>query len=750
MDQKEQKITGIIFRKRTKIFLICSVVLAFLLTFPIVARVMGWDDRGVPHKIQVPCTCSWATDITFGVIADTHVNAESCRSLGDNTKENQAVVSDLNTDCKNNNCLFLVHLGDLINAPDKNNQEKYGVQQLIAFRQLWENDYPGQSGGDVAHGWCTDDPYDTYSEGHRTKFPVFPTTGNHDICACGDKWYEVVNYIADRVRGASGIIASWESDTYAWRVGQYYFIQLGLWAGSDQCGDFSRINSDKLKWLQKFLENHVGDSGLGVLIFQHFGWDGFSTNGHWWNDSQRLMEVNVLCRRDIDKKDPNAECNPYNILGIFSGHIHSPQNLDIEVYAGKDRNGNDVYFRNFSMRTSGDTRSATGFSIVHLHGQKITIRSKDRSIHPYDGREWSTYEVDIHTPPIDEWSEVKKGPFVGTYTAAGGAAIADINGNEKPDLVLMNIDKPAGINNQFWYMIGWDMDYNGNVSNGWSEVKKGPFVGANSAGGGAAIADINGNGKPDLLLMAIDNPSGANEFWYVVGWDLDASGNPKGWSEVKKGPRGFSNEDAGGGAAIADIDGDGLPDLLLMAIDNPAGANEFRYVVGWGLDINGNPDPKKGTNGWSEVKKGPIFGYENAGGGAAIADIDGNGTLDLLLMAVDKPSQANQFWYTIGWDLDAYGNPDPKKGTNGWSEVKGGPCVGWSTAGGGAAIANIDKDKKGRPDLLLMAIDKPPRINNQFTYAIGWNLDREGNATGESVGVWPPKSWRDQVIERLR
>ncbi|MBI2916501.1 MAG: VCBS repeat-containing protein, partial [Chloroflexi bacterium] len=111
-------------------------------------------------------------------------------------------------------------------------------------------------------------------------------------------------------------------------------------------------------------------------------------------------------------------------------------------------------------------------------------------------------------------------------------------------------------------------------------------------GGGVAIADIDGNGTLDLLVMAIDDPSGANEFRFYVGWDLNKdTGVPASWSEKTTfKPSGMGDSHQGGGVAIADIDGNGSLDLLLMAIDDPVGQNVFRFYVGRDLNkVTGVP-----------------------------------------------------------------------------------------------------------------------------------------------------------------
>jgi len=245
------------------------------------------------------------------------------------------------------------------------------------------------------------------------------------------------------------------------------------------------------------------------------------------------------------------------------------------------------------------------------------------------------------------WSPTKYRSGLGGFNAGGGAAIADINGNGKPDLLLMGIDDPKG-ENSFWYKIGWDLNADGDPTNGWSSTKYRSGLGGSNAGGGAAIADLNGNGKLDLLLMGIDDPKGGNSFWYKIGWDIHADGDPtNGWSSTIQSPDIGSRFNAGGGAAIADINGNGIPDLLLMAIDAPDGANQYRHMIGWDLDAEGTP-----TSWTSTVKSGNI-GRENDGGGAAITDIEGDGSLDVLFMGIDDPKGSNSFWYEIGRGIES-------------------------------------------------------------------------------------------------
>ena len=101
---------------------------------------------------------------------------------------------------------------------------------------------------------------------------------------------------------------------------------------------------------------------------------------------------------------------------------------------------------------------------------------------------------------------------------------------ERPDLIFMGIDDPSG-SNQFRYKIGWNLGSNGQTSN-WDPYIKvdNPKLGGSNDGGGAAIAYINDNDIPDLIFMGIDDPDGDNKFWYTIGWDLKSDGQASSWS----------------------------------------------------------------------------------------------------------------------------------------------------------------------------------------------------------------------------
>ena len=90
-----------------------------------------------------------------------------------------------------------------------------------------------------------------------------------------------------------------------------------------------------------------------------------------------------------------------------------------------------------------------------------------------------------------------------------------------------------------------------------------------------AVAHLNGDGRPDIVVFMIDHPTpGPNAGWYRIGWDVDADGAVTGgWSPWMKVPDWFRGENQDGDIAVADLDGDGRPEIVVVMVDNPPGQN---------------------------------------------------------------------------------------------------------------------------------------------------------------------------------
>jgi PKD repeat protein len=200
---------------------------------------------------------------------------------------------------------------------------------------------------------------------------------------------------------------------------------------------------------------------------------------------------------------------------------------------------------------------------------------------------------DDHQPPTcnDAWTHpfapFKTPGWFGGQNQGGGVSTGDINGNYKPELIAFHIDHPSSGGNNGYYRIGWDVNSAG-IAYSWSPPHEIPgWFGGQNQGGGISTGDINGNRIPDLIVFHIDHPSGGNNGYYRIGWDVDSAGIAYSWSPPHEIPGWFGDENQGGGISTGDINCDGILDLIAFHIDNPSGENHGYYRIGWDVQSNG-------------------------------------------------------------------------------------------------------------------------------------------------------------------
>ena len=273
----------------------------------------------------------------------------------------------------------------------------------------------------------------------------------------------------------------------------------------------------------------------------------------------------------------------------------------------------------------------------------------------------------------------------------GNVAAADLSGSGKQDLVLITVENPGG-QNRAMYRVGRSLDTQGNATGGWTPWIDVPdWFSFENQGVGAAIADVDRDGHPDLIVCMIDSPPGQNQAFYRIGKQLDVDGNVLGgWGPWIQVPDWFSFDNQHCAIATVDLDGDGSLELVVAMIDNPDGPNRALYRVGRKLDANGNV-----TAGWTPWFEVPDwFSWENQGLGLAI--VQNANHADLAIFQVDAAVDQNQAFYKIGSHLDVNGN------VGAWSLWHGVPAwFAWENQGGGIAPVTIN----GERFLTVMMVD---------------------------------------------
>lgn len=321
------------------------------------------------------------------------------------------------------------------------------------------------------------------------------------------------------------------------------------------------------------------------------------------------------------------------------------------------------------------------------------IPSKNLVLDPY------THIMDA-TRVLDTFSDQNQG---------GGIAIGDINKNGIQDLIFMGIDNPSGANNlRFRYL--FDVD-----ATGISKKEPGYFMtksyGYENIGGGVGVTDIDKNGKPDLIVTIQDkNTKTGNPFYYKVFYNVNSSGVPESSTEfLKLGSLTKANCN-GANMCIADVNKNGIPDLLYVTYEDPKKSNYCKYQIAFDIQPNGT------FNHLSGIYTVSGAGYNGEGCAIAAADIDNNGKLDIVLSVIDAPKGANYLTYKIIQDINSDG------GFNNTTDFKTARQLGNDNCGAGLLLYDFDSDS--HLDLMFMAMDASAGTN-YYWYNIAYNIKKD-------------------------
>jgi hypothetical protein len=276
-----------------------------------------------------------------------------------------------------------------------------------------------------------------------------------------------------------------------------------------------------------------------------------------------------------------------------------------------------------------------------------------------------------------------------------GLAVTDIDGDGRPDVVVLMVDNPVGQNSGF-YRVGRNVVADGAVNTWGPWIEVPDWWGWENQGAGIAVADLDGTGGLDLVVFVVDNPAEQNQGYYRIGRALAADGTvPGGWTPWIAVPDWYGWENQGADIAVAQIGGQTT--LVVFTVDNPGGQNTGQFRLGAGLRSDGT------VTSWSPWVAVPDWwGWENQGGGIAVTDLDGDGRPELIVFTIDNPAGENAGMYTIGWGIEPSGHAVDGWGL--WSTIPG-----WGfSENQGAALDVLGGE------LVLLAVDDPAERNTGF------------------------------------
>jgi hypothetical protein len=276
-------------------------------------------------------------------------------------------------------------------------------------------------------------------------------------------------------------------------------------------------------------------------------------------------------------------------------------------------------------------------------------------------------------------------------TGTGSVAIGDLNGDGKPDLVV-TAHISTGNSNDFRILTSHMVSVL--LGTGTGSFGAATNFGLEFGASSVAIGDLNGDGKPDLAVTSKGSDNKGvpfNNVLILLGTGTGSFGAATSFA-VGLGP--FS-------VTIGDLNGDGKPDLATANLNDNAG-NNVSILLGTGTGAFGGA-----TN--FTVGTGPAS--------VAIGDLNGDGKPDLAVANFSS----NNVTVLLGTGVGFVG-----------AATSFGAATNFAVGTNPESVATGDLNGDGKPDLAVANRD-----NNNVSILLGAGAGSFGAATNFAVGTRP-------------